>query len=205
MKKINFQNDVTKVNAETFNTFQNNIEEAVVPKGGTTGQILTKISNEDNKVNWTDPIETQVINSLNAESTTSALSAYQGKVLNNRLMNVEDSSIYSTEETKVGTWIDGKPIYRKVIEYSTQPASGNNTFNHGILNVDKFIDIETIICRKDKIFHFAPRYTPGETSWDFYYDDITTTKITFNCGSQLRNETYWGTSYFIFEYTKTTD
>lgn len=113
---------------------------------------------------------------------------------------------YTTNEINTGKlWIDGKPIYRKVIEYSTQPASGNNTFNHGILNVDKFIDIETIICRKDKVFHFAPRYTPGETSWDFYYDDITTTKITFNCGSQLRNGTYWGTSYFIFEYTKTTD
>lgn len=113
---------------------------------------------------------------------------------------------YTTNEINTGKlWIDGKPIYRKVIEYSTQPASGNNTFNHGILNVDKFIDIETIICRKDKVFHFAPRYTPGETSWNFYYDDITTTKITFNCGSQLRNGTYWGTSYFIFEYTKTTD
>lgn len=205
MKKISFKNDVTKVNAETFKTFQNNIEEAVVPEGGTTGQVLTKSSNEDNKVNWTDPIETQVINSLNAESTTSALSAYQGKVLNNRLMNIEDSSIYSTEETKVGTWIDGKPIYRKVIEYSTQPASESNTFYHGISNVDKFIDIETKIYRKDGVQHFAPRYTPGENSWNFYYDDITKTKIAFNCGSQLRSGTYWGTSYFIFEYTKTTD
>ena len=42
MEKINFQNGVTKVNAETFNTFQNNIEEASVPTGGTTGQVLTK-------------------------------------------------------------------------------------------------------------------------------------------------------------------
>lgn len=30
MDKINFQNGVTKVNADTFNTFQNNIEESVV-------------------------------------------------------------------------------------------------------------------------------------------------------------------------------
>lgn len=43
MDKINFQNGVTKVNAETFNTFQNNINETShflqlasnVAKGGT--------------------------------------------------------------------------------------------------------------------------------------------------------------------------
>lgn len=29
MDKINFQNDVTKVNADTFNTFQDNIEKAI--------------------------------------------------------------------------------------------------------------------------------------------------------------------------------
>lgn len=29
MKKINFQNGVTKVNAETFNTFQDNISNAI--------------------------------------------------------------------------------------------------------------------------------------------------------------------------------
>ena len=29
MDKINFQNDVTKVNADTFNTFQNNINDAI--------------------------------------------------------------------------------------------------------------------------------------------------------------------------------
>ena len=32
MDKINFQNGVTKVNADTFNTFQNNIDEAKAEK-----------------------------------------------------------------------------------------------------------------------------------------------------------------------------
>ena len=32
MEKINFQNGVTKVNADTFNTFQNNIDEAKAEK-----------------------------------------------------------------------------------------------------------------------------------------------------------------------------
>lgn len=34
--------------------------------------------------------------------------------------------VYSTEEIKIGTWIDGKPLYRKVIEF-TYPNSKNGT------------------------------------------------------------------------------
>ena len=86
MDKINFQNDVTKVNAETFNTFQNNIENAIntvnektLPIGGTTGQILTKQSDTDYDTQWQNPIE--VVDNLTSESSASALSANQGKIL----------------------------------------------------------------------------------------------------------------------------
>ena len=40
MDKINFQNGVTKVNADTFNTFQNNIDEAKAEK---SEQIKTAV------------------------------------------------------------------------------------------------------------------------------------------------------------------
>ena len=33
--------------------------------------------------------------------------------------DLKDMNVYSTEEKIVGTWIDGKPIYRKVIEAAT--------------------------------------------------------------------------------------
>lgn len=198
MKKINFKNDVTKVNDETFNTFQNNIEEAVVPEGGTTGQILTKSSNEDNEVNWTDPIETQVINSLNAESTTSALSAYQGKVLNNRLMNVEDSSIYSTEETKVGTW-NGKPIYRKVI-YSTINKSGTVSVQHGIANLGIVTNMYINFNRGDKQMINTRISTDGyNIGLDTIYADYFDITIPTAFGSSIKY------IYAIMEYTKTTD
>ena len=35
--------------------------------------------------------------------------------------------IYSTEETVIGTWIDGKPIYRRVVEFTF--SSTQNTWN----------------------------------------------------------------------------
>lgn len=79
MDKINFQNDVTKVNAETFNTFQNNIENAIntvnektLPIGGTTGQILTKKSNTNYDVQWQNKPEQQFPKIIKNDTLSSA-------------------------------------------------------------------------------------------------------------------------------------
>lgn len=50
---------------------------------------------------------------------------------------------YSTDEIVVGRWIDGKPLYRKVIEFPNEGfIAGNNIFNHGINNIDKVVDFD---------------------------------------------------------------
>lgn len=48
---------------------------------------------------------------------------------------IEIGRIYTTDEKKVGEWIDGKPIYSKVVEYS-----GNVTLNN---NAYVYLDIDT--------------------------------------------------------------
>ena len=53
-----------------------------------------------------------VVDNLESFSTTMALSANQGRLLNKKMGEL---TAYSTEETVIGTWIDGKPIYRKTI------------------------------------------------------------------------------------------
>ena len=47
----------------------------------------------------------------------------------------ENCSIYSTNEQVVGKWINGKPIYRKTMEFSNL-SSGENRIPHGIADVD---------------------------------------------------------------------
>lgn len=47
MDKINFQNEVTKVNADTFTTFQNNINKGKVDKSGDTMTGALQIQNKD--------------------------------------------------------------------------------------------------------------------------------------------------------------
>lgn len=46
------------------------------------------------------------------------------------------SDIYSLEERKVGTWIDGKPIYRKVVELGFLPNNGTKYVPTGLIHTD---------------------------------------------------------------------
>ena len=74
------------------------LKNRVVPAGGTTGQVLKKSSNADNAVEWGDNITVE--NNLTSTSTTNALSAAQGKVLNDAI-----SGIISTGSNSDGSWI----------------------------------------------------------------------------------------------------
>lgn len=47
-----------------------------------------------------------------------------------------DGEVYSTEETRIGTWIDGKPLYRKC--FAIGPVANDTPL--GIENVDLLID-----------------------------------------------------------------
>ncbi len=46
------------------------------------------------------------------------------------------SDNYSTEERVVGTWIDGKPLYQKVVTGTTLSSTGWASINHNISNMD---------------------------------------------------------------------
>lgn len=48
---------------------------------------------------------------------------------------------YSTTEKIVGTWIDGKPIYQKTIDFGTLPNNTTKSVNHNISNIDTIVNI----------------------------------------------------------------
>lgn len=75
----------------------------------------------------------RVINNLTTSSATNgyALQAYQGKVLKDlitalteRVAALEELLTYSNTEKAVGTWIDGRTIYRRTL---TQVVNSNST------------------------------------------------------------------------------
>ena len=59
---------------------------------------------------------------------------------------------YSTEEQVIGTWIDGKPIYRKVMSLQSSTA-GEHLISFSDLNAD-FITIEDFYIKSGNSGYF---------------------------------------------------
>lgn len=91
MDKINFQNGVTKVNADTFNTFQNNVEKSAVvvsPTQPTTNEKVwfKKGKNKFDKSRYIENIETGAERKLNLKlepNTVYTMSSNMSKASNN--------------------------------------------------------------------------------------------------------------------------
>lgn len=127
-----------------------------------------------------------------------------GKVLNNYTeSNVDTYSCnyingletYSTDETKTNkVWIDGKPIYRKVITGNVS----NGSIAHGLTNVD-FVNAYGYFIASSGNFMPLPslRVNYNNYSAGFY---VNATNVLFDKGADAT-----GTAYITLEYTKTTD
>lgn len=106
---------------------------------------------------------------------------------------------YSLAERCVGTWTDGKPLYRKTIVGTSKLPAGYSTINHNVSSIGTHRVIKDV------------EFQANGNSWGNTYgnatsfvssDSITTTAIGFDVGSNWAN-------MFIpivtIEYTKTTD
>lgn len=107
---------------------------------------------------------------------------------------------YSTEEIKVGTWINDKPIYKKTISKNNFAIADNATFNHGIQNIDDIVSVDGTFYTKPELRRF-PLIAHSGASLGIIAD---ATKISFS------GDDTWGASttryiYITLYYTKTTD
>lgn len=109
--------------------------------------------------------------------------------------------VYSTNEIVIGTWIDGKPIYRKVIDFGAlSPNGSKKSMAHGISNIDKFIRVYGIANKPDtrdgRVIPYIVK--SGSGNMELYQDKTTVTISTDGDRSAYK-------AYVILEYTKTTD
>lgn len=110
---------------------------------------------------------------------------------------------YSTQEQKIGTWINGKPIYRKLIKIDAFPNASLSYVNHNIENIDEIIRIygkATDNTSELKTTLELPYVNPLSESIGIGIH-CNTSNITIRAGDDRSN--YSG--YAIIEYTKTTD
>ena len=114
---------------------------------------------------------------------------------------------YSTSEERTGTWIDGKPIYRKVVVLTSFTA-GETVINHNISNIDKVINVSGFAYRRGGDYEILPTIVPPNVQSDFQISiyDINNTRFRLYLGRYTTTgNTALTNLYIIFEYTKTTD
>ena len=136
---------------------------------------------------------------LDSTNINESLSANQGRVLNEKITSL---TTYSTEEQVIGTWIDGKPIYRKVVSIGSLPSNQSITVNHNISN------IKNIVNSSLNWFDTIDNAWLHNSRWD-----SPTVRISYNINStQIWIDgagSNWGgrtkDAYATIEYTKTTD
>ena len=109
--------------------------------------------------------------------------------------------VYSTNETVIGTWIDGKPLYRKVIENVAVPSGSSWT---------TMIDLSDL----------SPEHLSINSNSDFYITSDTSNVMPVinaqmyfstalngnNLMTYVNNRSFsYMFSNLVLEYTKTTD
>lgn len=111
---------------------------------------------------------------------------------------------YSTDEQKVGTWVDGKPIYKKTFSFNELQSDGNEHFyDLGIANIKSVTNLYgTYQFSQEDIYvpiNFYNFLTKEGTY--MFVSNISSTgcRITYN--SNLSSTLI----YITVEYTKTTD
>lgn len=115
--------------------------------------------------------------------------------------------VYSFDEIEIGTWVDGKPIYRKVISGKLANDSGDNLIFASILDlkIDRLISLNGSMSHNDNgvqiVFPISYNKTSGLLGAVNMFYDVTTGNVNYHL---LNNKGYYSgaTAYVIIEYTK---
>lgn len=111
-----------------------------------------------------------------------------------------DGESYSTTEQKTGgTWVNGKPIYKKTVDTGTMPNNTRKQVAHGISNLDFIISMGGAAYGNNTFVPIPYADTSVSGSLGIFADRNNI--ILFSGG----NCSYLTTSYVTLYYTKTTD
>ena len=149
---------------------------------------------------------TQIIDSLNSTSKTDALSADAGRILNEKIKNITTLENYSTEEVVIGTWINRKPIYRKVVYVNNLANNTTKTVscNIGANVIDQMIKHELVWYDSvDKAWMYGKRWDSPSIFIEYNYNTAGDYMWIRSVGTNWSART--SNAYAIFEYTKITD
>lgn len=203
MAKINFNDktylnqnpsiaDENKVNDTDINELKNGVNDILQLMGLLTDTYSTSTSYvSGDRVIHNNQIYECISSTSGAWDSTkwSLVPLFYNQIINSSLLRDN----YSTNETLTSkVWINGKPIYRKVINMGNLNNATGKSVNHGISNMDKTVGIMGIADN-------GSTYVLGAG----FNDEIYWTKTAVIWNTKTNRTTY--TAYVVLEYTKTTD
>lgn len=149
--------------------------------------VLDKLYNNFTLQKGTNNI---IVESSNGVGVNLELEYMQDNILKNN---------YKANEVNTGKkWIDGKDIYRRIVEV-TNLSSGNNRIAHNISNFNELIDIRGT-GNWNGNWQTIPRLvTDAVNTFGLGLGDINDTKFLIQVGTNYTNFTK---AYIIIEYTK---
>lgn len=107
-------------------------------------------------------------------------------------------TIYSTQEQKIGTWIDGKPLYQKTINFGSLPNSTIKDLAHGIDNIDKIWIFSGFAYQPNgDFFNQLSLCIPANSSAGWYFG-VNSTVV--RCETQTNRSNY--SAFIVLQYTK---
>lgn len=118
---------------------------------------------------------------------------------NNNSENNNSENIYTAEETPIGTWVDGRTIYRIVLDYSNNPYQSGQLELPTTMNAEYFIKMDALgyyYQNGIKYFLYSVAAPDGGGKALVYYPDGNWIHVT-GAGVYI--------SHFILEYVKIND
>lgn len=139
-------------------------------------------------------------------TATSALS--KANTNESAIIDINKKFDYTLTESVIGTWIDGKPLYRKIKTVSNVAINSTYTTTMGLSDVETVTGYKVMYLRSGST---VPTYNESTVIYDgggylYFYTDVPSGDIRFNCfGTDTFSAGTNKTWVFIAEYTKTTD
>lgn len=143
-----------------------------------------------------NPVEKSLIVDDYNLSTTNA---YSCNYVNS--LNFSQDNIFSLNERRIGTWIDGKPLYQKTISCGNLPDNSMKNVAHNISNLKRVIEYKGNGYRASDNINFGMPYPAGALAQviTLYVNNTNVVLITGQDRSNVQDV------YVTLKYTKTTD
>lgn len=129
-----------------------------------------------------------------------ATSGLSENAQDNVINTLNEQRSYSTEEHPTGAkWIDGKPIYRKVVDCGALPDTASKSVAHNITNIGTIIKVSGTASRTGATIPLP--YVSTETNVNVSIALYVTPQNVII--QDFYNMTDYTSTYVILEYTKT--